>query len=462
MRRGIILLIGLICLSPCLLFPCHVWADDSGSADPPNVVLIISDDQTWTDYGFMGHPAIQTPHLDRLASEGAMYSRGYVPTALCRPSLATIATGLYAHQHGITGNDPASLTDKDRARLISHIDAVPTLPKLLGDAGYVSFQTGKWWEGSPQRGGFTEGMTRGFPLPGGRHGDDGLKIGREGMEPIFSFIDRAKAQDKPFFLWYAPFLPHSPHNPPERILKKYRQPDRPVAIAKYYAMCDWFDETCGELLDYLDDKKLSENTLVVYVCDNGWITAGPDTKLPEGWKPKFAPRSKQSPYEGGIRNPIILRWPGRTKVKADDKTLVSSIDLMPTILDACGLEAPEGLPGLSILDNASGRGRIKRDTLFGETFAHDIADIDNPSASLRYRWCIDGRWKLLLAYDGQLGRYAPCHEWDTVPIKLYDLKADPFEKENLVDKHPKMAVRLREKMDAWWPLPDDAPGLVGE
>ena len=432
------------------------------AADRPNVVLIISDDQAWGDYGFMGHETIQTPHLDRLAESGALYTRGYVPTALCRPSLASIVSGLYAHQHGITGNDPASRVDSDRARLISFLDDVPTLPKLLGEAGYVSLQTGKWWEGDPKAKGFTEGMTRGFPKPGGRHGDDGLKIGRDGMEPIFSFIDRAKAQDKPFFLWYAPFLPHTPHNPPQRLLGKYLATAPSEKIAKYNAMCEWFDETCGELLDYLDQEELAENTLVVYVCDNGWITPRPDAVLPENWGKGFAPRSKQSPYEGGVRTPIMLRWPGHITGKRDTDTLVTSLDLMPTILAACGVKAPEGLPGLNLLPDASGAARLKRTALFGEVFAHDIADVERPVASLRYRWCIDGPWKLMLAYDGKLGRYAGTHDWDTVGVKLYNVVEDPGEETNLAAARPEIAARLRSKIEAWWPLPADAPKVLGE
>ena len=138
--------------------------------------------------------------------------------------------------------------------MIARLDRFQTLPRLLGDRGYVSHQSGKWWEGSYQRGGFTHGMTRGFPKPGGRHGDDGLTIGRDGMSPVFEFIDQAVADGKPFFCWYAPFLPHTPHNPPERLLAKYRATDRPLALAKYYAMCEWFDETCGQLLAHVDDS----------------------------------------------------------------------------------------------------------------------------------------------------------------------------------------------------------------
>ena len=229
---------------------------------------------------------------------------------LCRPSLATLITGLYAHQHKISGNDPSpSLAAENspayaelRARLIAHIDEHPTVPRLLAERGYLSHQSGKWWEGPYQRGGFTHGMTRGFPLPGGRHGDDGLVIGREGMQPIFTFIDEAVAQERPFFVWYAPFLPHSPHTPPERLLAKYRDKVESIHVARYYAMCEWFDETCGQLIDYVDAKGLSQNTLFVYIADNGWIQ-NPQSA-------EYALRSKQSPNEGGVRQPILLSWPG--------------------------------------------------------------------------------------------------------------------------------------------------------
>jgi arylsulfatase A-like enzyme len=116
-------------------------------------------------------------------------------------------------------------------------------------------------------------MTHGDPKRGGRHGDIGLKIGREGLKPITDFVEHAQKEKKPFLLWYAPFLPHTPHNPPERLLKKYRKEGRPMDQAKYFAMCEWFDETCGELLGYLDNQGLTENTLVVFTCDNGWSTA---------------------------------------------------------------------------------------------------------------------------------------------------------------------------------------------
>ncbi len=268
--------------------------DDDG--DLPNIVLIISDDQSWTDYGFMGHPVIQTPCLDRLARQGMTFGRGYVPTSLCRPSLATIITGLYPAQHFITGNDlamPKGMGKLQYEMVVTYfnlkIKRLDNLPSMLAKKGYLSFQSGKWWEGSFQDGGFTHGMTHGIRSRGGRHGDEGLKIGREGLKPIFDFIDQAGNQ--PFFVWYAPFLPHAPHNPPARFLEKYNTADRPIELAKYYAMCSWFDETCGQLVDYIDQNGLGEKTLVLYVADNGWIQRTPEMVVPEKWNQNFAPEA---------------------------------------------------------------------------------------------------------------------------------------------------------------------------
>ncbi|MDB4678975.1 sulfatase [Rhodopirellula sp.] len=427
-------------------------ADDrSQENQKPNIVLIISDDQAWSDYSFMGHETIQTPNLDRLAKESVLFRRGYVPTSLCRPSLATLLTGHYASTHGITGNDPspkhfdrASVHYKQAcADLIAKIDRFKTVPALLQEQGYLSHQSGKLWEGSYKNSGFTHGMTRGFPNNGGRHGDDGLKIGREGLEPIANFLDLAKRDSKPFFLWYAPFLPHTPHNPPQRILAKYQTADRPVSIAKYYAMCDWFDETCGQLVDLVERRELAENTIFIYVTDNGWIQ-DPKSR-------KYAPRSKQSPNEGGTRTPIFFHWP--KKFKANDRNdLVSSIDLVPTILSLAQAAIPSDLPGLDLTNNLRSGDPIERKQIFGEGFAHDIADIDKPEASLLYRWCIEGKWKLLLTYDGEVNRYASSHPRNVKVPQLFNLTDDPTEQTNLANSHPELVQRLSKAIANWYPV----------
>lgn len=427
---------------------------------PPNILYILSDDQAWTDYGFMGHEQIETPHLDKLAGESALFSRGYVPTALCRPALATLATGRYAHETHICGNDPAWLPGmKDRKaadrnpryfelreKLISNIDRFPTLPKLLGEQGYLSHQSGKWWEGSYQRGGFTHGMTRGFPEKGGRHGDDGLLIGRKGMDEVFDFLDFAvDEKEEPFLLWFAPFLPHTPHNPPERLFEKYKNKGiESDHVARYYAMVEWFDEACGQLLDRLEEKGVADNTVVVYLSDNGWIQQEESRK--------FAPRSKQSPNEGGTRQPIMFRWPGVIQPGDRGEQLCSSVDILPTVLAAAGAAAPEDLPGINLLPALKSGEPTPRKEVLGESFAHDVADIDKPEASLLYRWVIEGKWKLLLSYDGQLGRYGDVHPQEEKRPQLFDLIADPHEEKNLASENPEVVARLAKKIGDWWPV----------
>jgi uncharacterized sulfatase len=406
-------------------------------AQKPNIVMIISDDQAWTDYGFMGHPHIATPNLDKLSKEGLTFTRGYVPSSLCCPSLATMITGLYPHQSKITSNDPpkpagmkprefqTSAAFKDgRERTNQHLDAVPTLPKLLVKNGYMALQTGKWWQGTYQRGGFTHGMTQ-----GGRHGDAGLDIGRKTLQPIYDFIGEAKQAQKPFFVWYAPMMPHDPHTPPQALRDKYLEVQPNQHIAKYWAMVEWFDETCGTLLKHLDDHGLRENTIVVYVSDNGWIT-NPKTG-------RYADKSKQSQYDGGLRSPIMLRWPAKVQPKMSD-ALASSLDFAPTILKAAGLQPTPDMPGIDLLDDSA---VAARKTLYGECFTHNFVDLNVPASSLRWRWIIDGHSKLIVPHKA--------NQPDDIP-ELYDLAADPTEEKNLATDQPAKVTELTAKLDAWW------------
>ena len=403
-------------------------------AAPPNVVMIVGDDMAWTDFGFMGHDVVKTPHLDRLAAESAVFPNGYVPTSLCRASLATLLTGQYAHQHRICCNDPPD--GVARTAMHPFIRRAPALPRLLQSAGYVSFQSGKYWEGHFSNAGFTHGMTT-----KGRHGDEGLVIGRETMRPIFEFIATARAGGKPFFVWYAPMLPHEPHNPPKRLLDKYVAPGRPEKLAKYYAMCEWFDETCGQILSHLDEAGLRENTLIVFVIDNGWIQETGNVRTTRGW---FAPRSKISPYDGGIRTPVMLRLPGRTRPGRYDD-LVSTIDLAPTILAAAGVKPPAEMSGLDLLPTAGGKGPLSRDAVFGEIFTHTAVDLDEPALNLTHRWVRRGDRKLI-TFDAE-----------KKPPELYDLRTDRHEERNLSPQHAAEVDALRKLIEQWWTVPAVRP-----
>lgn len=421
------------------------------AAKKPNIVFILSDDQAWTDYGFMGHKSIKTPYLDKLAARSLVFTRGYVASPLCRPSLASMITGLYPFQHGITGNDvdgPNKRAELD-VPLRKSFHKHPSFIKLLTSNSYLAHQSGKWWEGSWKDGGFTHGMTHGDPKRGGRHGDLGLKIGRKSMMPITNFIDEATKKNEPFLLWYAPFLPHTPHNPPERLLKKYTQPGRATDVAKYYAMCEWFDETCGELLGYLDKKKLTKNTVVIYICDNGWVAKSENSNDPNQklWK-GYALRSKGSPYENGIRTPIMVSWPGRV-APSRSPYLAHAIDLFPTIAAVAGFKTPDNLTGINLLDKKS---LESRKAVYGVTNSIYNMTPDSPDGTLQYLWCVESDWKLLLRFKGKdTTKYKNTHIWDKVPTQLYNLKNDPHEHINVADKHPNIVSRLRKMINAWHP-----------
>ncbi len=405
----------------------------AAEATRPNIILILSDDHGYTDYGFMGNEAVRTPHLDRLASQSKLYTRGYV-MPVCSPSLASLLTGLYPHQHGITGNDVAGSRKADRNPLAKRLLSNPLmLPKTLSDAGYLTLQTGKLWNVTYQDVGFTHGMTD----TASRHGDAGLDIGRKGMKPVFDFIDEAVAEEKPFFIWYAPFLPHTPHNPPKELLARYKGKGPTPAAEKYHAMVEWLDNTCGEIDGYLEKKKIIDNTVVLYLADNGWDAAkGQDTT-----------RAKLSPYEMGIRTPMFVRWPGKVEPSRDGETLASIVDFAPTILKLAGAEAPAGLPGLNLLDDDAMK---SRQSIFVESYTHDIADLSTPAKSLMSQIVIDGWSKLLI--PGPARPDKP-HASRPDTVELFDLKADPKETTNLASEKPEEVARLREIQQAFWATP---------
>jgi arylsulfatase A-like enzyme len=422
------------------------------ASEKPNIVVILSDDQAWTDYGFMNHKEIKTPHLDKLADQSLVIERGYVAAPVCRPSLASILTGRYPSDHGVVGNDVDARNKRTvlDAPVKAAFHKFPSFVKLLTANGYLAHQSGKWWEGSFKDGGFTHGMTHGDPQRDARHGDVGLNIGRDGMKPITDFLDHATAEKKPFLLWYAPFLPHTPHNPPQRLLKKYTQPGRAADVAKYYAMCEWFDETCGTLLGELKRRGLAENTIVIYICDNGWAAVSTNTTDSDQKDFKsYALRSKGSPFENGIRTPIMVSWPAKIK-PSRPKDLAHAIDIFPTIVAATGLKSPDALPGINLMDEAA---RKSRDTVFGQVFSIANMTPGDPNNTLQYLWCISGDWKLMVRHNGSdTTDYKTIHIWDKLPTRLYNLNDDPHEKNERSAAHPEIVEKLRQKIEAWHPL----------
>lgn len=421
----------------------------------PNVVLILSDDQSWTDYSFLGHKVIETPALDQFAKESLTYTRGYVTSPLCRPSLASIFSGLHTPVHGITGNDLRVAGEKTKIprtgaggatheQIYAGFEKHDGLARLLTNAGYLTLQTGKWWEGTPQRHGFTHAMTHADPKRGGRHGDEGLKISRNGIKPIQSFLDEAAKEKKPFFIWHAPFLPHTPHNPPKELYDKYLAKGESKFVARYYAMVEWFDQTCGEVFQELETRGLEKNTIIIYVTDNGWIQSEDSGR--------YAPLSKQAPYEMGVRTPIMVKWEGKIAPKMDRDTLVSAVDIAPTILKAVGVKVPKAMTGIDLRDTEALK---KRDVVFGFDGNHDMFDVNDRTANMESRYVVKGDWKLLL-HDAENyglpygGKSAAHPDNPGGKPELYHVKTDPHEKKNLAESNPEKVAALTKILNAWW------------
>ncbi len=447
----------------------------SASSVPPlNVVYIIPDDHTFRDFGFMGSEDALTPHMDRLAERSARFVHGYVPSSLCSPSLAVLLTGLYPHQSGLHYNHPppgnsafnrmTSATEYEAARsgAFEIIRKLPTLPRLLGERGYLSLQTGKFWEGHFSNAGFSEGMTLFKPrlgqdyggnrrlksgaLAAHGNGDHGLQIGRETMKPIADFLTRVTEMKKPFFIWYAPYLPHLPHDSPERYHKLHRERGAAPHRIPYLAAISQLDDTVGELMGMLETSGLTDRTLVVLCSDNGWTPSNkPSKKNPKEFD--GTKESKYSPFEDGLRTPILISLPGKVKSFTHEQP-VSSVDLLPTVLEACGLaEANPNLPGRSLWKAALGEETLKVQPVYGEVYPGDASTLGQPERHIAYRWLRQGDYKLIVPYFQR--SQEPWGSYLREPA-LFNLRNDPEEKENLASAQPDMLQSLRQKLDAWW------------
>ncbi|MDF1863139.1 MAG: sulfatase-like hydrolase/transferase [Verrucomicrobiales bacterium] len=441
----------------------------AGAQERPNIVYIISDDQTWSDFGFMGNARVYTPHLDALAEKSARFPNGYLTTSVCRPSLVTLMTGLYPHQHkvhfnhGPPGNSAYNRMEtreeyeKARAPEFELIKKVPTLPRILSrQYGYRCLQTGKFWEGHWKNGGFTEGMTTFAPPPltqtyGGirklangekvahGNGDRGLQIGRETMEPIESFISECEKEETPWMVWYAPYLPHQPHDSPEQF---YDLAESTPGVREheipYFAAIAQFDETVGQLIDFVEKNADAANTIFVFVSDNGW---SPSTTPQKGREAEYAhtKSSKRAPFDEGVRSPILIRWDGVVKPEAHPE-LVSSIDIVPTLLRTVNAKTKE-FPGRNLL------GDLESDrAVFGAIYPGDATSLGHPGRDVAYRWVRKGDWKLILPVgDAPWGNYLK-------GPALYEVAVDPKETKNRISEEGSRVIagQLEKLLDDWW------------
>jgi arylsulfatase A-like enzyme len=390
---------------------------------PPNIVLIISDDHGYQDFGFMGSEIVHTPHLDRLAEEGTLFPFGYTTASVCRPSLRSLLTGLhpiqfdYRVQQLVRKGIPASPWSPLR-------DHFNTLPAILAQRGYASFHSGKFYEGSYRNSGFTHGMSEKSGKTGRK---EAVRIARETMEPLFSFIDSHCEQ--PFFIWFAPRIPHLPHNPPKEFFAHYASMKLPWFDRRYYASVTWLDASIGSLIQHLEERGVRERTLIVFAADNGWQAPGPgvDYEYTIGGN-----KGKWSLYEIGFRTPVIFDWPGEIPAGEVKDDLVSLVDLFPTLLDYAGAPRPANRSGVDLRPLLEGKVVSTRSALVGtqKTLRTDRNGEPAGGSFLRNR-----RWHYLWYNDGREA--------------LFDLTSDPDEERDVAARHPDLTKEFRERIREW-------------
>ena len=280
------------------------------------------------------------------------------------------------------------------------------------------------------------------------NGDCGLSIGRETMQPIYDFID--DCGDNPFFVWYATFLPHTPHDSPKEYFDLYEaRTDVPEHRVPYYAAISQFDDTVGDLVSFVEQRGQAENTIFVFVVDNGWEPdAARYRSASREWD--HTKRSKRAPFDFGLRTPILIRWDSRTKA-ATHEAPVSSIDLLPTILAATGrTNRPDEFPGRNLWPSAIGQKTLdSKQAVFGEIYPGDASSLGHPERDVAHRWIRKGNLKLITTH-----KQGASQSWGNYITgdALFDVVEDPVESRNLIGESEFEATIgiLREELNAWW------------
>ena len=453
--------IKIIALVFCLnFFNCIGSKDIIKPEKLPNIVLIIGDDHGYPYFGFMGANYISTPNMDTLANSGILFTNGYVPDNHCRPALQSLITGTLPIDYEykvkkiksdemkkksfmeMSDQEQKSWNDNFKYHSMRYFQ---TLPGLLKKKGYTSFQTGKWWEYHYEYGGFTDGMTSGWvrEQKNGRNwfqqfmGGKGTDIGRITNQPVFDFIE--KNRDNPFFIWYAPQLPHYPFDAPEKYTKLYEGRGYSKSAVEYYANCTWFDDAVGELIKYFKTNRLYNNTLFIYINDNGWEQEPQQEFFDDPMRShNGGDKGKLSVYDQSFRTPIIFSWESNIEKNLRRDDLVHSTDIPATILDIAGINIPNDYHGTSYKNAIynepfSGRTEIIG---HGEKIRDTSENGDPMGLDTEYYWIRKNGWFF---------------SWDQVQQKkmLFNIEDDPYSTINVVDQNPLIISELTKKLDNW-------------
>jgi len=424
------------------LLPALTRGQAPKSKQPPNVIIILSDDLGWGDLGCYGQTKIKTPVLDRMAAEGMRFTDAYAGSAVCAPSRSCLLTGQHTGHTPIRAN-PESAPAWDRKSFgdVALPEGTLTIAASGKAAGYATACIGKWGMGRPP--------TSGNPLKQGFDYHFGYldHLAAHNYYPEFLWrnnekVPLAKGQyshdviwddamrwvrdqgQKPFFLYLTPTIPHSKLNPPS--VEPYADTDWKQPDKSYAAMVTRMDKDIGRLLDLLREMKIDQNTLVLFTSDNGTHSAGRSPKFLQSSGPLHG--EKRDLYEGGVRVPLIVRWPDRLKPGTTSDLVTANWDFFATFNDLLGAAPPANTDGVSILPTLEGRPQDQKqhEYLYWEFYEQ------GGKQAVRL-----GKYKGVRL---NVSRNADA------PIELYDLSQDLGETRNIAADHADIVARINQIM----------------
>ena len=418
----------------------------------PNVLFILIDDMGWMDLGCQGNKNLRTPNIDNLAKGGMRFTDAYAPAPVCSPTRAAIITGQSPARLQITNHLPHQdrFTPKDSkllpAKMLNHLslESETLAERLKKDAHYATAFIGKWhlYTGrdnkyNPLNQGFDiniGGCSYGGPptffdpyridfLPDRKEGE---YLPNRLADEAIAFISEQNSKDKPFFVALWNYTVHWPMEAPDKLVEKYKNlPVKGYRDHRYAAMIEAMDIAIGKVLKSLDDLNITEETLVIFTSDNG----------PFGGVGDASPlrADKGHLYEGGIRVPLIVRWPGKVEAGEVEETPVILTDLHPTILAATGLDLNSTIPndGHNLLPLLKGKEKLKNRAVYWHYPNFAFHRDNRLGSAIR-----EGDHKLI-------------HFYDTDSVELYNLKNDIGEKNDLSGQMPQLASRLKNKLNVW-------------
>ncbi|MBT3667382.1 MAG: sulfatase-like hydrolase/transferase [Opitutae bacterium] len=418
----------------------------------PNIVFIFADDWGWGDLGCHGHPYLKTPNIDRLAREGTDFHRFTVASGVCSPSRTAVMTGHFPARYNIDGHF-AWVPSNQRRNMPDWLDTkAPSLPRFLKKSGYATAHYGKWH--------LANDMIPDSPFPSAYGYDDYGSYNCAGpqmfvhddVKSAIPFMKKSKESRKPFFINLWIHEPHTPFHVDPKLQKLF--PDLEEADNIYAATLYHADLRIGQLLDALEEMKITENTLVIFSSDNGPARGAPNSPITLTYDSATGPgygiggakgitggrrAFKGALMEGGIGVPFIARWPGKIAAGKVDKTSVlSAVDLLPTFCELAGVKLPKSYKpdGISQVSTLMGRGnKLRKKPIFWKMSAPWPANESKPDHWVAYA-VVHEQWKLVLNKDHS-------------HLELYDLVNDPLESTDLAEKNSETVNRLKTLLQKW-------------